>query len=326
MIFGKWSDLALRPFTSTSVTDEAIIRHGGHNITRWAKWYNHRRYAAKWRRHRDAYDNRWDELLRGNNGGQLPPSRLEMTDGWVRDDSHSLPNLERVLEQADRIVTERGGRRHSFAQQPFLRHLLFPGDLEQYPALLDFITSSEVLDVAARHLGTVPVLSKTRPPGVRFMESNAALDPDDGGPYRESQWHHLDLHDTPLVYVLVMVRDIPPEAGPWTFLSQSVSDRAAAALRYREPGVAYRVTDEAMYGVVDRSEEIVFSGRRGDVLFIDSSRCFHYGSRHCVIPRFQLMYGLTSPCRGDFSQTFMKDFPYPLDGRESELRRMVLGS
>jgi hypothetical protein len=324
MILGKWSDRLLKPFASEWIKDEAIVKHGGRHLMTWSKRYNRIRYAGRRRRHEQAYAERWPELLAANHGGQVPARRLEMKDGWVRDDSHTLPHLDRLLEQADAIIEERGGKKHSDIQQPFLRSLLFPGDLEKFPAMLDFITSSELLDVAARHLGTVPVLSKTRPPGVRFMESNAALDPGAGGPYRASQFHHLDLHDTPLVYVLVMARDIPPEAGPWTFLPQDASDRAVRGLGYREKGARYRVTDEEMATVVDPSEQVVFSGKRGDVLFIDSSRCFHFGSRNSLVPRFQFMYGLTTPCRTDLSMTFMKPIQYPLSPSDSELRRMVL--
>jgi hypothetical protein len=326
MIFGKWSDQILKRYAPQLIKDAAIIRYGGRRLMTWSKRYNRLRYSEKAARHKQAFAGQWEELLRGNNGGKLPARRLAMKDGWLRDDSHSLPHLDRLLEQAGEIIAERGGRKHSDIQQPFLRSLLFPGDLETYPALVDFITSSEVLDVAARHLGTVPVLSKTRPPGVRFMESNSALDPDASKSYRESQLHHLDLHDTPLVYVLVMARDIPPAAGPWTFLPQSASDRAARGLRYREKGTRYRVTDDEMKRVVDPREQIVFSGKQGDVLFIDSSRCFHFGSRNASVPRFQLMFGLTSACRTDLSQTFMPEFRYPRSSNESALRRMVLES
>jgi hypothetical protein len=324
MIFGKWSDDLLKPHASAWIKDDAILNHGGRRLMTWSKRYNQLRYSAKKKRHERVFQRQWEELLRGNHAGKPPARRLEMKDGWLRDDSHSLPHLDRLLEQAGEIVDERGGRKHSDIQQPFLRSLLFPGDLEKYPAMLDFITSSEILDLAARHLGTVPVLSKTRPPGVRFMESNAALDPNASGPYRTSQLHHLDLHDTPLVYVLVMARDIPPEAGPWTFLPQGASDRAVKGLGYREKGAHYRVTDEQMATVVDPGEQIVFSGKKGDVLFIDSSRCFHFGSRHSLVPRFQLMYGLTTPCRADLSQTFIEPIRYPLSSTDSALRRMVL--
>ena len=58
------------------------------------------------------------------------------------------------------------------------------------------------------------------------------------------------------------------------------------------------------------------------VLFIDSSACFHYGSRNAVRPRFQFMYTLTTPCRCDLFQTqFEARYPVPDDA--SALRRMV---
>jgi hypothetical protein len=324
MIFGTWSDRMLCPWAPRLIRDQAIQRWGGARLMRWGKAYNRLRYASRLRRHDAAYAARWEELLRANNGGSPPPRRLTLANGWTRDDSHTLPHLDALLEQTDAIIRERGGRKHSDIQQPFLRSLLFPGDLEKYPALLDFILSSEVLDVAARHLGTVPVLSRTRPPGVRFMESNAALDPGAGGPFRESQLFHLDLHDAPLVYVLVLAQDTPLEAGPWHFLPAEASDRATRALGYRTPGAHYRVTDEAMGTAVDPSETVVFTGRRGDVLFIDSSACFHFGSRRSTVPRFQVMYALTTPCRTDLSLTFMPQIPCPVSPGDSELRRMVL--
>jgi hypothetical protein len=38
-------------------------------------------------------------------------------------------------------------------------------------------------------------------------------------------------------------------------------------------------------------DAIEFCYPRGTVLFIDSSACFHYGSRNSIKPRFQLMLG-----------------------------------
>jgi hypothetical protein len=68
------------------------------------------------------------------------------------------------------------------------------------------------------------------------MESNAALDPNSAGPFRESQLYHLDIHDTPLVYVLVLVDDVTDESGPWTFLPASVSARQRLRCVTSSPG------------------------------------------------------------------------------------------
>ncbi len=297
-------------------------RVGIGRLRRFAKRYNRWRYSDKARLHREAFEGDFEGMLRENGELASWPPRIVMRDGWARDDSMTLPHLGRVLEQGGEVVRERGGKKHSDSQQPFLRSLLFPGDLEKYPAILDFVLSSEVLATAAHHMGIVPVLSKTLPPGVRFMESNAALDPDAHGPFRQSQLYHLDIHDTPLVYVLLAVEDITEENGPWTFLPASVSERAKAGLGYQKRGSEYRVTDEEMYQVIDPKEAIRFTGKKGSVLFIDSSACFHYGSRNSVRPRFQLMYGLTTPCRCDLFQTSYEN-KYPVPADASRLRRMV---
>ena len=321
-MIAKLTDRLLRPAAKFWRRDRAMTRIGIDRLRSFAKRYNRWRYSDRARVHHDAFENGIDALLRENGTLATFPPRIELKDGWARDNSYSLPHLDRVLDQAGEIVRERGGKKHSGAQQPFLRSLLFPGDFEKYPAILDFILSSELLAVAAQHLRTVPVLSKTMPPGVRFMESNAALDPDCAGPFRESQLYHLDIHDTPLVYVLVLVEDAADESGPWTFLPASVSARAKAVLGYQQPGTEYRVTDEQMYSVIDPKEVISFTGRKGSVLFIDSSACFHYGSRRSVRPRFQLMYALTTPCRCDIFQTEYEN-KYPLPADASRLRRMV---
>ena len=304
------------------ITDGGMKRHGIRKLMTWAKRYNRWVYADKCRQHDEAFQNQRDELLRENAGGDYKSS-IALRDGWAIDTSMSLPHLEELLREANEIVDARGGRQHSDIQQPFLRSLLFPGDLERYPSLVNFITSSEILSCVMDYMKTVPVLSMTRPPGVRFMESNADLDPGANDAPRASQLYHLDIHDTPLVYVLVAVQDITPASGPWTFLPDAASTRATEAIGYRDAGVDYRVTDEKMYEFVDRNEAIEFAYPKGSVLFIDSSRCFHYGSRNSRPPRYQLMYGLSSVSRCDFSQTFMSSMRFPLGPNPSRLRRLV---
>ncbi len=93
---------------------------------------------------------------------------------------------------------------------------------------------------------------------------------------------------------------------------------------YQKRGVPYRIPDEMMYQHADPKELIVFTGRRGDVLFIDSSRCFHYGSRNAIRPRYLMMYGYTSPWRADMTMTYLDHYPYPPDENHSRLRRMLL--
>ena len=319
------ADRVLRSYAPAWRRDADLQRFGIGRLRGIAKRYNGWRYAERERLHRDLFEREFPKLLEENGSNAAWPPRIQLEDGWARDDSMTLPHIERTLEQADKIIAERGGRVHGHIQQSFFRDLIFKfqEDLIASPALLDFVVSSDVLATAAHHLRTIPILSKALPMGVRFMESNAHFDPlGPGAPYRESQLYHTDIHDSPLVYVLLLACDVDEDTGPWTFLTASASARVKAALRYQEPGVPYRLTDEQIYSAIDPSEAIRFTGKKGSVLFIDSSLCFHYGSRDAIKPRFQLMYALTTPCRCDLIQTGWET-RYPVPDGASRLRRLV---
>ncbi|NNC87802.1 MAG: hypothetical protein HKN82_04990 [Akkermansiaceae bacterium] len=292
---------------------------------RLAKAYNGLRYRGPQRRAIEAYRTRIAQLLVDNDADFAGSPRNQLRDGWAIDRSGDFPGIEATLAEADRIIEDRGGqdlRGTPLEQQPFLFHLNDVPDLFDYPGLLEFPTSSEVLATAADYMGMIPVFSQTRPKGVRVFESTNRFN--DQREFVGSQLYHLDLHDSPMIYVILLVRDIGEENGPWNFLPASVSAEAARALNYQQKGEPYRVTDERMYGVIDPAERISFTGKRGDVLFLDSSRCFHYGSREAVTPGYRLMYAFTSHCRADFTRMLYR-LEYPVRPEDSELRRMVLG-
>ena len=224
------------------------------------------------------YQTQLGTLLEENGGLSRPP--IEMKDSWAIDTSMSLPHLDRVLDDSEKIIAERSGQRTSSpgAYRSYFQDLWTPEDLERYPSFLDFATSSDVLSVVSHYLQCIPALSTTLPPGIRVMESNAAFDDQPDKPH-DSQLYHMDYYSLPLVYILVLLRDTTPEHGPWTFFPRGISQKARVALNYWSRQRGYRVSDEDIYSVVDRREAIEFCYPRGTVLFIEASGCFHYGIR-----------------------------------------------
>lgn len=326
MAFGKTLDKCVSGFGRYAATDEAMKRWGMLRLMKWGKTYNKLRHGSRGRRHLKAWQEEKDALLRENGGASETPSipKIRMQDGWALDTSMTLPHLDRMLEEAGNVIREKGGREFHGQQYSFMRSLLFPEDLKKNSSYLDFITSSELLATVMDYLGTIPRLSPTQPPGVRFMESNVALDTEVHLAPRASQLYHIDFYDSPQVYVLVALEDITPECGPWTFLPTTVTDRIAKEIGYREPGYGYRVKDEVIRPLIREGEEIAFTVPKGGVLFIDSARCFHFGSRNSVTPRFMMMYGLQSPVRCDFAPCFMPHQKIPVGENPSRLRQMVL--
>lgn len=297
---------------------------GIENTMRLALASNRLVYGRQDRWRRDLFRDRFAELLDENETPSLPP--IELEDGWAIDDSMTLPHLDRILESAERLIEERAGRRLSEkgAYRSYFQDVWKPDtDPGNYPEFLDFATSSDLVSVVARYIERIPALSTTLPSGIRFVESNSAFDDQPDCPH-DSQLYHIDYYSLPNVYVLVLLRDTDPDQGPWTFLPRPVSERVRKELGYWSEGRGYRVSDEEVYSIADPDEVIEFTGKKGTVLFIESSGCFHFGSRNAVRPRFQLMLGYTGACRTDFSETFLEPKIYPVSEGDSLLRRLVL--
>ena len=313
----------LLPPTAQRLQANHMSRLGIANTMRLAYSYNRLKLRRQddWRR--TLYRTQLKTLVEENGSLTRPP--IEMKDGWALDTSMSLPHLDRVLEDSDKIIAERSGERRSSkgAYRSYTQDICTPEDSERYPSFLDFATSSDVLSVVTHYLQSIPALSTTLPPGIRVMESNAAFDDQPDKPH-DSQLYHMDYYSLPLVYILVLLRDTTPEHGPWTFLPRGVSQKTRRALNYWSRQRAYRVSDEDIYSVVDRKEAIQFCYPRGTVLFIESSGCFHYGSRNSIKPRFVLMIGYTGACRTDFSEAILPHKVYPVRDTDSRLRKMLL--
>lgn len=316
-------DLLLRP-VARKLDAEKMALLGIRNTMRLAKRYNHFLYGRYQEARIRAYKERFEELC-GANGGIPEPGKNLMVDGYALDTSMSLPYLEEMLEEADRVIEERGGKGAvDDRYRAFFRNIINVEDHARWPSFLNFITSSEALAPVCHYLGLIPALSKTLPTGVRVVESGKHLDELAHLPPRDSQVFHIDPYDHPMVYVIVLLKDCAMKNGPFTWLSDSVSQSTSSKLNYWSYGRPYRLSDEEIYSVTDRDETLRLCYPRGTVLYIDTSRCFHYGSRDGEEPRFQVMYGLTSVCRSDFSESYMPSFRYPVRAEDSELRKMVL--
>ncbi len=322
MKFGSLANRSFRPVARV-LSARKMELLGIRNTMRIARAYNVMLDGKYLRYRKEQYNEHFDELLEEN--GWEGGAANRMVDGYALDTSQTLPHLDALLNEADTVIEERGGKTPpDETYRAFFRHLTTVEDLKRFPVLIDFVTSSALLKTVCEYLHFIPCLPKELPPGVRFVESSTATDALAHLPPRDSQLTHMDPYDTPEVYVIVVLRDITPDHGPFCFFPESVSQKAARELRYWQRGRPFRLSDEEFYGVVSKSERIELTYPRGTVLFIDPSRCFHYGSRNCTKPRHQLMFALASPCRCDFSETFRARYQFPIAPTDSRLRRMVL--
>ena len=291
-----------------------------------ARAYNSIRYGSSHERRKNLYRQSFAELIAGNGKPVAPVN--EMKDGWVIDTSGKLPYLGELLRDAGEIIDEKGGEKqpeHMVYRRPFFQDIFSDDYFSKFPSILNFASSSDVLSTVCNYLGFIPTLSYSKPYGVRLVESWNKFDDTPNAAYRESQLFHLDYHDKPMVYVIVLLREVTMERGPFCFLPKSVSTKAERALGdYHTRRGGHRVTDDRIYSVVPESELIKMCYPAGTVLVLDSSACFHYGSRDAVKPRHLMMFAYVSTIRTDFGDIVLRNMKYPVKKEDSRLRRMLL--
>ena len=324
-MLNKMLDTAMKPivrFLQYNYDAKPMQPLGVNNTMKVARAYNRLKYGRYHEYRTNQYLHHFDELIRENG---LPVSPInEIKDGWALDTSGTLPHLKQLLNDAEEIIKERAGVKRTDFGRPYFQEIPIEDLLVKYPSILDFGTSSDLLSTVCNYLGFIPTFSAALPPGIRFNESWAKFEGATNVPFRSSQLYHLDYHDSPMAYALVLIRDGTMENGPFCILPESVSKKASKALNYRTRGRRHRLADEEMYSVVPESELIKLCHPAGTVLFLDNSKCFHYGSRNAVKPRYLLMYAYLSPCRTDFGEVLLDRKTYPIRDSDSRLRKMVL--
>lgn len=243
---------------------------------RIAKWLNsltYRRYRTERAR-----------FLQGYLAAQeIELSDSFMNDGWAAEPTGSLPEVAGLLEAA-RAIFDAQGEDKSIDVMPY--PIASPEQLLRNEAIFKFVTSDALLYRACRYLGEYPVLTN-----ISLVRS----DPRPTKPWEASQNLHLDIIDTKVFRVIVHITDVDTTNGPFSFYPLSTSNRLREdkTLKYGASLVDLGIRDEQLPDYTTGRLEVV-TGPAGAVLFVDSSNCFHLGSRATERARCVFMLTYTS--------------------------------
>lgn len=172
---------------------------------------------------------------------------------------------EIVAAARDAVRRGREENRIAKARKPFLAGMLDPATLTLDSALMRLALRPDVVAAVARYLGVVPILQYVNV----FYSGHVDQEPS------KSQLYHCDSDDTTQMKIFVLCSDVRRENGPLTVLSAAQSARLRRTVGYE---YKFRVTDEQAAPFVPGHEEAML-GPAGTTCFVDTSRCFHYGSR-----------------------------------------------
>jgi hypothetical protein len=202
---------------------------------------------------------------------RLPPSTIEIpsADGFLVQPPGAFEEVPAIVADAHAALARfeaaaAGPRRDS--QKRFLVNVLDASRLTPDSAVVRFALRDDVVAAVSRYLGTVPCLST-----ITVFFSDTA----EGMP-KSSQLHHCDGDDVTQVKIFIYCTDVDIASGPLTVLGADDSARVRRAKRYH---YRQRLTDDQVADVLGSNADHPILGPAGTLAFVDTSRCFHFGSR-----------------------------------------------
>jgi carbamoyl-phosphate synthase large subunit len=222
-----------------------------------------RREAA---RDRDAARYSWAQELAKTAALTIPREK-----GFLVVPPGGLERAEGVVAAANALVEEIGHAElmRLDTKGGFMALRFLPDSALSFDSpYMRFALSKEVVAPVAAYLGFVPILNYIDV----WYSFHGPESP------KSSQLWHLDGDDTTQVKVWIRCSNIDRAAGPLTAIAADASDLLAERIPY-DFSDNHRLSDEQVRGAIGESGRIAFEGSAGTVDFIDTSRCFHFGSR-----------------------------------------------
>jgi hypothetical protein len=221
--------------------------------------------------------------------------RMSRQSGFASFAATEVPGSSDVVETCRKILKQREQSISELDPRVTFHKLLTGDDIRSYPLLLEFALSEPLIHTVTDYLGTLP----------RLHDINLWLSPP-VDQLRSSHYYHLDKPEVSFIGAFVNVFDVKPEDGPLTILPADISATVERKTDYHRRyilGPDARINDSEMTDHIRENEEVVFTGKAGEVNVFDTSRCFHYGSRckHDARVMLQIRYALAHklPGRGN---------------------------
>ena len=152
------------------------------------------------------------------------------------------------------------------ARSGFMVPLLEPTTIDLTSPFLRLALRNDVIAAVTAYLGIVPVLAH-----LQVYYSEAGVEE-----ARSSQLFHCDADATAQVKIFVLCSEVTLANGPLTLLEAGTSRGIRQQLGYHFGG---KIKDKRLSSLIKPADHHPIVGPPGTVCLVDTTQCFHYGSR-----------------------------------------------
>jgi len=205
------------------------------------------------------------------------------------------------------------------ARLGFMVPLLAGSDLTLESPFLRLALRSDVIATVSAYLRMVPVIA-------HLNVYYSAAGPEEP---RFSQLFHCDGDATAQVKIFVHCSDVTPAQGPLTLLDAQTSRAVRKRVRYHF-GDRVKDNDKRVATMLTPANQHPIVGEAGTVCFVDTTRCFHFGSRvkQGTSPRVVTMIQYLPPSSFELPRDhrFGSPFRHLATPNLTHAQRLVLGA
>ena len=203
------------------------------------------------------------------------------SDGYWEPSRGDILLTDKVVSECARIFNRRVKKQDYNKNKVNNLNLFTESDFVDSRTLVEFVTQDNIVQTASNYLGMIPVIGDYTL--WWSLPSNDEL--------AGSQLFHQDKIDNKQLKLFVNISDIKDANGPFCFFP----DSATCSIKSVASDPRGRISDEEIKvaGVSQRMK--LASGGKGQCLFVDSSRCFHAGSRVLEGHRLMIMVQFINP-------------------------------
>jgi len=180
----------------------------------------------------------------------------------------TIPEAAEVVDSCRELIDGMGTEELTWQ----FRQQLSMGNLKMHTLTLDspflrFALRPDVLASVSAYLGVVPILFNV---DVWYSQHSEGL--------QNTQRFHCDWGATSQVKIFVHATDVDADNGPLVVLPADKSKAIRSRLKYNYVK-RWTVDDDQIFSEFGNEAERPLTGEAGTVAMVDTSRCFHYGSR-----------------------------------------------
>mgnify|MGYP000580556693 CR=1 FL=1 len=209
-------------------------------------------------------------------------NKISKKKGYEFYDNKDIINLtSSAIKEAEYFYKNRNFRR---SKKKYFFSLFEKNEITQNSKILELAKNKNILNAVSNYLGIFPVLTNI---SLWYTPKNKSQ------MMTESQLFHLDHEDFKQVKCFVYCNNVNKTSGPLMIINKLKSIKTQLKINYKMNNHSKRILDEKKY--FSENDIFHFIGKKGSMVLVDTSSCFHCGGRSISGDRLMLSFQYITP-------------------------------